>query len=99
MHVSPAMVGLSLCLARLAAAAELANDCLVVRLDPKDGYAISGVANRAHGIDFIARPSAEAETDRSLWVIRVRDALGAVHELRPADGPRASGLIWGHHTK
>ncbi len=69
---------------------ELSNANLALILDAEDGYAISGLVNRAHDLNFIApRPEGVAQ-DRSPWMIEVRDAAGASYRLTAADAEQAS---------
>ncbi|MEW6359092.1 MAG: DUF6259 domain-containing protein [Planctomycetota bacterium] len=73
------------CLCRLTAAAELSNERLAVSLDPRDGYAVTQIGNRACGVNFIAPRPDGTEEDRSLWLLHVRDAKGVVHRVGPAN--------------
>ena len=51
---------------------ELSNDYMTLSFDPDDGYAVSGIVNHAHDINFIEERPEGAEENRSLWQIDVR---------------------------
>jgi hypothetical protein len=69
--------------------AELQTPAVVLRFDPAAGYALSVVMHRAHGLNFLAPSPADAQTERGLWTLYVRDEFGAVRELTPADAESA----------
>ena len=66
-----------------APGAELQTPAVTLRFDPAAGYALSEVTHRAHGLNFLSPPPADAETERGLWTLHVRDEFGAVRELTP----------------
>lgn len=86
---------LAICVTMLAVGAisaqpvELANDAMVLRFDPDDGYALSSLVNVAHGVDFIQPRPEGVEQNRSPWAIEVR-APNRQKLLTAADAARAS---------
>ncbi len=86
-----AAVVAALCASSLAAEQiELSNEHLAVLLDSEDGYAVGGIVNRAHDLDFIAPRPEGVEQDRSPWLIELRDASGGTCRLTAADAQRGT---------
>ncbi len=73
---------------------ELSNQHMTIRLDPDDGYAISGIVNRAHEIDFIEPRPEGVEQDRSPWLLWVRGPQVS-HQLTAADAAEATHSLDG----
>ncbi len=73
---------------------ELTNELMTIRFDPDDGYAISGIENRASGVEFI-RPRPEGvEQDRSPWLLLMRGPQ-VNHELTAANAQQAAHALDG----
>lgn len=60
------------CAHSFAQPVELTNQYMTIRFDPEDGYAISGIIDRAHNINFIEPRPEGVEEDRSPWLITLR---------------------------
>lgn len=73
---------------------ELENEKMLLRFDPGDGYALSGLVNGAHDVDFIRPRPVGVEQDRSPWLLHVRGPR-VNHTLSAANAQAATHSIAG----